>query len=187
MGIMMRIEPTPLSGAAEIRCTPIKDERGWFARFFCQDALFSLNGGRPIQQINSSLTLKRGSIRGLHFQYAPHAEDRVVRCISGRVFDVLVDLRRDSPTLGRWHGVILDAAEMNMVYIPRGFAHGFQSLEDHCQLLYLHTEFHAPEHEGGFRYDSPALGIQWPLAVADLSMRDRTLSCLEPSFEGLDL
>ena len=132
MGIMMTIEPTPLSGAAEIRCTPIKDERGWFARLFCQEELFSLNGGRPIQQINSSLTLKRGSIRGLHFQYPPHAEDKVVRCISGRVFDVMVDLRRDSPTLGRWHGVILDAAEMNMVYIPRGFAHGFQTLEDHC-------------------------------------------------------
>jgi dTDP-4-dehydrorhamnose 3,5-epimerase len=184
---MMTILPTPLSGAAEIQCSPIRDHRGWFSRFFCQKELYELNGGREIQQINSSFTIKCGSIRGLHFQYPPRVEDKIVRCVSGRVFDVMVDIRKGSPTLGQWHGVILDAAEMNMIYIPGGFAHGFQTMDENCQMLYLHTEFHAPECEGGFRYDSPMLNIPWPIKVTDLSERDKYLECLDSSFGGLKL
>ena len=187
MGSMLTVEHLPLSGAAEIHCSPIKDERGWFARYFCQETLSEINHGRPIQQVNSSFTKQRGTIRGLHFQNPPFAEDKIVRCILGSVYDVMLDLRWNSPTLGRWHGVVLDAEKMNMVYIPRGFAHGLQTLEDDCQVLYLHTEFHAPHSERGFRYDSPFLNIPWPLDVTHLSDRDKTLPLFESSFEGIKI
>lgn len=183
---MMHIEPLPLEGAAELRSVVRQDSRGWFARWFCQEELAALNGGRPLQQINSSFTAKKGAVRGLHFQFSPYTEDKLVRCLAGRVFDVMVDLRRGSKTYGQWLSVTLDAREMNMVYIPRGFTHGFQTLTENCQMLYLHTEFFAPEHQGGLRYDSPELGIAWPLPVTDISERDASLAPLDRSFEGLE-
>ena len=183
----MELIPLPLKGAAEIRTSCARDERGWFARVFCQRELYAVNGGREIQQINCSHTLKRGTVRGLHFQRPPHAEDKVVRCVMGQIFDVMVDLRRSSATFGKWHSVVLDAGEMNMLYVPRGFAHGFQALEDNCQILYLHTEFHAPDAEGGLRYDSPMLGIQWPIDVTHLSDRDREMPNFHPSSGGIEI
>ena len=183
---MMEMIPLPLAGAAEFRTKPVKDTRGWFARFFCQRELLEVNAGRPIQQVNCSHSTKRGTVRGLHLQTPPHSEDKAVRCIRGRVFDVIVDLRRGSPTFGKWHSVELDAVEMNMIYIPRGFAHGFQTLQDNCQLLYLHTEFHAPHAEGGFRYDSPSLGIDWPIPVTEISKRDHELPVCVPSAGGIE-
>ena len=182
----MRVRHLPLAGAAEIEAAPHQDHRGWFSRWFCAEALEPLLGGRPIVQINSSYTDKAGVIRGLHFQLPPAMEDRIVRCIAGRVFDVMVDLRKDSPTRGQWHAAALDAEEQNMVFIPRGFAHGFQTLAQGCQLLYLHSEFHSPDSEGGFRHDSPCLGINWPLAVTELSDRDKALPILAPDYEGID-
>jgi dTDP-4-dehydrorhamnose 3,5-epimerase len=182
---MISIEALPLEGAAEVRSKAARDARGWFARWFCQEELATLNGGRPLQQINSSFTARKGAIRGLHFQHAPRAEDKLVRCLAGRVFDVMVDLRRDSRTYGQWHGVVLDAREMNMVYIPRGFAHGFQTLTEDCQLLYLHTEFYAPEHQGGVHHASPALAIAWPLEMTELSVRDSSLAPFDSDFEAL--
>jgi dTDP-4-dehydrorhamnose 3,5-epimerase len=181
----MNVIALPLEGAAEITTAAAQDSRGWFARFFCQRELDAVNGGRAIQQVNCSHTERRGTIRGLHFQRAPHAEDKVVRCIAGRVFDVMVDLRPQSATYGAWHGVVLDAALRNMVYIPAGFAHGFQTLEDHCEVLYLHTQFHAPQSEAGFRHDSPALHITWPLPVTDLSERDAALPVFDPATAGV--
>ena len=183
----MKIDPLPLAGAAEIQCTPFQDQRGWFSRWFCQTELEGLNSGRPIQQINSSLTIKKGTVRGLHFQFYPKMEDKIVRCLRGRVYDVIVDLRHDSSTKGKWCSVTLDAKRQNMLYVPRGFAHGFQTLEENCQILYLHTESHAPDKEGGFRYNSPYLGIDWPLEAVDLSARDRELPILEPGFNGIDV
>lgn len=178
--------PLPLEGAAEFRATPHRDDRGFFCRWFCQRELDVVNAGRPIQQINCSHTTRKGTIRGLHFQLPPHAEDKVVRCIRGRLFDVIVDIRRASSTFGKWHGLVLDAGEMNMVYVPRGFAHGFQTLEDDCQILYLHTEFHAPGAEAGLRYDSPALNIAWPLEITEFSHRDRTLPLFDADYEGIE-
>ena len=183
----MEVHELPLAGAAEVRSTPLQDERGFFVRWFCRRELAGVNAERRIEQINCSYTRRKGSIRGLHFRIPPDAEDKMVRCIAGRVFDVIVDLRRDSPTFGCWHAVLLDCEEMNMVYVPRGFAHGFQTLEDDCRLLYLHTEFHAPDSEAGLRYDSPALGIEWPLTVTDLSQRDRELPAFDPESGGLEL
>lgn len=186
MGSMISITPLALAGAAELHSNAREDSRGWFARYFCQQELADLNGGRPIQQINSSFTAQKGAVRGLHFQYAPNAEDKLVRCLTGSVFDVMVDLRRDSATFGEWHGVVLDALEMNMVYIPRGFAHGFQTLTEDCQLLYLHTEFFAPDNQGGLHHASPELAIDWPLPVTELSDRDAALPHFDSSFVALD-
>jgi dTDP-4-dehydrorhamnose 3,5-epimerase len=186
VGFEMIVHELPLAGAAEIESPPHRDHRGWFTRWFCQRELEQLNDGRSIQQINSSFTRRAGAVRGLHFQYPPAMEDKLVRCIAGRVFDVMVDLRKDSPTRGKWHALVLDAEEQKMVYIPRGFAHGFQTLVDGCQILYLHTEFHAPDREGGFRYDSPCLGIEWPIPVTELSDRDRNLPPLSADFAGID-
>lgn len=183
----MQIIALPLAGAAEVKADPHRDARGWFSRFFCQDELASLNGGRTIQQVNASHTQARGTIRGLHHQLPPRAEDKAVRCIRGRVFDVMVDLRIGSATFGQWHATVLDASELNMVYIPRGFTHGFQTLEDDCELLYLHTEFHAPDAEAGYRFDSPSLGIKWPLAPTDLSQRDQGLPAFDPASGGMKL
>jgi len=182
----MEIHPLPLKGAAEITCAKHEDDRGWFARLFCQKELLSLNHNRQIQQVNSSFTKKMGTIRGLHYQSPPYAEDKIVRCISGRVFDVMVDLRKGSSTFGQYHSVLLDSAKMNMVYIPKGFAHGFQTLEDDCQMLYLHTEFYAPDYDRGIYYDSPNLDIKWPLEALDLSDKDKNLTHLDMSFEGIE-
>ncbi len=171
----MTISPLPLSGAAVVQSERLGDARGYFARAFCQAELWEWNRGRAIQQVNLSLTRTTGSIRGLHYQRPPKAEDKAIRCLRGRVFDVLVDLRRDSPTFLRWCSVELSAEALNMVYVPRGCAHGFQTLEPDCEMLYLHTEFYNPEHEAGVRYDDPVLAIDWPLAVTDISARDKAL------------
>ena len=183
----MKIEWLPLSGAALIETEPHKDQRGIFARLFCQNELVACHHNRSIEQINLSITHAQGVVRGLHYQYPPHAEDKIVRCLHGRVFDVMVDLRKGSTTYGRWHAVELDGEEMNMMYIPRGFAHGFQTLTDNCEMLYLHSQFYSSEHEGGIHYNSPALGIQWPLPVSDTSQRDEALLPFNQDFQGIEL
>jgi len=175
----MKIINKFLNNAAEILCTPHFDERGWFSRYFCQEELRELNEGKDIVQINSSFTKLTGTIRGLHFQNTPHQEDKFVRSICGKIYDVILDIREDSATYGQWHGVILDAEKMNMVYVPKGFAHGFQTLTPNCQILYLHTQYHNSEAENGFFYNSPDLGIKWPLGVTCLSNRDMGLPIFE--------
>ena len=171
----MKITNLSLKGAAEIHSSTLKDERGWFSRYFCQKELSLINGDKNIVQINSSFTKLTGTIRGLHLQHSPHEEDKIVRCIAGKIFDVMLDLRLESTTYGEWQSVILDAQKMNMVYIPKGFAHGFQTLEPNCEILYFHTQFHAPKAEGGCRYDSPELAIAWPLEITHVSEKDKNL------------
>ena len=171
----MNIINLPLKGAAEITSSTLKDERGWFARYFCRKELFAINGNKEILQINSSFTKLAGTIRGLHLQSAPYEEDKIVRCIKGKIFDVMLDVRLGSSTYGEWCSVILEAQKMNMVYIPKGFAHGFQTLEPNCEVLYLHTQFYVPDAEVGYRYDSPALNIDWPLEISEVSEKDRKL------------
>lgn len=171
----MKIINSKLSGAAEITSNPFHDHRGWFVRFFCQEEMLELNNNKNIVQINSSFTKKKGAIRGLHFQNTPFCEDKIVRCISGKIFDVILDLRDGSKTFGQWQSIVLDSKKMNMLYIPKGFAHGFQTLKSNCQILYLHTEFRHQKSEDGYRYDSSHLNIKWPLEVTDISNRDKNL------------
>ena len=167
----LTLRPQPLQGLFLIETAAFEDHRGAFARLFCAEELAAL-GMKPIVQINHSLTRAPGAVRGLHFQRPPRAEAKLVRCLRGRVLDVAVDLRAGSPTYLQWHAVELSAANRLAVFLPRGFAHGFQALEAGCELLYLHDQAYSPEFEGGLRFDDPALGIAWPLPVADLSARD---------------
>jgi len=183
----MKITPTPLHGALTVDTSGFQDDRGKFVRFFCSEELKDVLGKRIIKQINYSLTVKKGTIRGMHFQCPPKAETKLVRCTQGSVFDVVVDLRKGSETFRQWYGEILSGENMKMLYISEGFAHGFQALEQNCEMLYLHTEFYTPSSEGGIRYDDPAVGIQWPLKVSDVSDRDCNHSLLTSDFAGIDV
>lgn len=168
----MIIAPLPLAEALIVDAELFRDHRGVFSRFFCSRELASVMGTRQIVNVNYSSTSRKGSIRGLHFQRDPHQEMKLVRCIRGAVFDVIVDLRRASATFLQWHGETLSANNMRMMVVPEGFAHGFQTLEEESELLYLSTAFYDPGAEGGLRHDDPVLNIRWPLAVVDISGKD---------------
>ncbi|WP_419786131.1 dTDP-4-dehydrorhamnose 3,5-epimerase [Pseudodesulfovibrio sp.] len=183
----MRITPLPLSGCFLLESQPFTDHRGAFARLFCATELREAGLDTPLAQINFSHTVAPGAIRGMHFQYPPHAEVKIVRCLHGAVFDVAVDLRPGSPTFLNWHGEVLTPENLRAMYIPEGFAHGFQCLEPDSQLLYLHTANYAPDFEGGIRFDDPAVGIQWPLPPADLSERDRKHALIDDNFQGIQI
>jgi dTDP-4-dehydrorhamnose 3,5-epimerase len=171
----MRIQPTPIDGVKLIISEPFKDERGFFNRIFCQKELEIIKPNIVIAQANHSMTKTKGTIRGMHFQHPPHAEMKIVRCTKGSIFDVAVDLREDSPTFLRWHGEVLSAENMNALVIPEGCAHGFQSLEDDIEMVYMSTAPYCKEAESGIRYDEPKVGIKWPLAVTVLSEKDKSL------------
>lgn len=181
----MKLHATPLAGLFEVETAPVGDARGRFTRVFCDGELAAIRPGLHIAQANLSETARRGSVRGLHFQHAPAAEAKLVRCLRGRIFDVAVDLRRGSPTLLRWHGVELSADNQRQLFIPEGFAHGFQALEDGVELLYLHTAAWSPAHEAGLRHDDPRLGIAWPLPPDHLSPRDAGFPLLDENFAGV--
>lgn len=181
----MNVNASPIAGVVVVGSPRISDSRGEFQRLFCDRELACVLGVRRIVQINRSLTAQRASVRGMHFQHAPHREMKFVRCLRGRVWDVAVDLRAGSPTLLRWHAEELSAANGRMLVIPEGCAHGFQALEPDTELLYLHTAHYAPGSEGGFRHDDPRLGIAWPLPPTGLSPRDAALPLVSDDFTGL--
>ena len=180
----MKFSPLPFADAFVIQLEPYADERGMFTRLFCWDEVKQIRHHRQIVQINQSLTKKRGAVRGMHFQYPPKAEIKTVKCLRGSVFDVIIDLRNSSATLLNWHGELLSAKNQKMMYIPEGFAHGFQTLEENTELLYLHTEFYDPNYEGGIRFNDPVLNIAWPLKVTEISKKDQNYALLTKDFEG---
>lgn len=181
----MKFVPLPLQGAYCIELSPHRDERGEFTRLFCARELEEIGHTKKIVQINHSMNRTKGTIRGLHFQFPPSPEIKIVTCMSGRVFDVIVDIRKNSPTFLSWYGQELSQATRRMLYIPAGFAHGFQTLEESTELLYLHTEFFSSSNEGGLRYDDERVGIQWPLEATEVSARDRSLHKLTEEFKGI--
>lgn len=158
-----------------------EDERGYFARLWCEQELARHGLSTRIAQMNVQLSPRTGTLRGMHFQQAPHAEVKIVRCNRGRVFDVAVDLRPDSPTRHRWIGVELTAGDGRMLYVPKGCAHGYLTLEQDTEVMYIASEFYAPESARGVRYDDPALGIQWPEPPALVSPADRGWPPLQES------
>ncbi len=180
----MNIRQTPIAGLVVAESEPREDERGSFARLYCQDELREIVGSRQVVQINQSRTRKVGAVRGLHYQHSPHAEMKLVRCLRGKVWDVAVDLRAGSATFLEWHAEELSAGDSRMIVIPEGFAHGFQVLEEDSELLYLHTAPYVPSAEGGIRPTDPRLSIRWPAPVQDLSDRDRSHPLLTPDFTG---
>ncbi|ASY63462.1 dTDP-4-dehydrorhamnose 3,5-epimerase [Sinorhizobium sojae CCBAU 05684] len=169
----MKFGALPIAGAFLIDIEERKDERGFFARTFCVREFASQGLETVWVQMNTSLTKRKGSVRGMHFQRRPSAEAKLVRCVKGAVFDVIVDLRKGSPTYGHWHGVELTHENRTTIYIPTGCAHGFQTLEGDTELLYLHSAFYSPEHEAGLRFDDPDIAISWPLPITEISLKDR--------------
>lgn len=179
----MIFRPLELLGAFCIEPEPIIDSRGEFARVFCEEEHKKLGLQTNWTQWNLSRSSKVGTIRGLHFQKPPAAEAKLVRCTHGAIFDVIVDLRRESDTFAKWYGVRLDQENGSMMYVPAGFAHGFQSLTDNVEMLYFHSCNYSPKYETGIRWNDPQLDICWPLALTSISERDaqlKSLSDLEP-------
>jgi dTDP-4-dehydrorhamnose 3,5-epimerase len=168
---------TRLGGAFVIDPEQHADERGYFARTYCRRE-FEQHGLNPdVVQASLSYNASRGTLRGMHYQQPPHEEAKLIRCVRGALYDVAIDLRPDSPTCGQWTSVELTAEPgqpSRMFYIPAGFAHGFQTLEDHTEILYQMSAFYAPEAGRGLRWNDPAFAIEWPLAVSVISERDRT-------------
>jgi dTDP-4-dehydrorhamnose 3,5-epimerase len=183
----MNIHRTPLKGLMLIETSPIQDERGQFVRAFCETECTELRPNLHWTQINVSSTTQKGTVRGMHFQYPPAAEAKLIRCLRGRVFDVAVDLRAGSSTFLQWHGVELSEDSPMQFFIPEGFAHGFQALTDNAQLLYLHTSAWNRQHEGALRHDDPMLSVTWPLPVAQVSTKDRNTPLLDGNFTGIYL
>lgn len=181
----MIFSPTHLQGSYLVQLEPFMDERGWFARYFCKNEFEKIGHKKEWVQCNHSVTYKKGALRGMHFQVAPFKEIKMVRCIAGAVFDVIIDIRKNSETFLQWFGTELSAENKNMVYIPEGFAHGFQCLTSNCELIYHHTEFYQANAEGGIRYNDPLIKIEWPLPISEISSRDQSHVHLDENFKGI--
>jgi len=178
---------TPINDLYEIERKQIGDQRGFFSRLFCSTEFKEIGLTKPFLQVNHTMTQKKRTVRGMHFQYPPHMESKVVSCIKGEVFDVAVDIRRDSKTFLHWHSAVLSAKNLRSFYIPEGFAHGFQALTEDCQLLYHHSESYTPSSEGIINPLDLMLGINWPFEIGEISQRDGSQPMLDNSFKGLDV
>ena len=179
------IRSTPIVGLQLLQRRPIGDNRGYLERLFCSDELRAVIFGKTIVQVNHTLTAVRGTVRGMHYQHPPHAEVKLVSCLRGEVFDVAVDLRCNSPTFLRWHAEVLSANNHKTLVIPEGFAHGFQTLTEDCEMLYFHTSAYQHSVEAGLNVQDPAIAIQWPQAVVGLSPRDAAHPMLNEGFSGV--
>jgi dTDP-4-dehydrorhamnose 3,5-epimerase len=168
----MKFHPTALHDAQLIHLEPAYDNRGFFARTFCSREFAAHGLETNFPQHSVSLSGRKGTVRGMHYQREPHSEVKVVRCFKGAIWDVIVDIRPSSPTYRRWQGFELSAANRHGLYIPRGFAHGFQTLSDDAEVSYLISEPYHPDAASGIRYDDPSIGIEWPLAVTVTSEKD---------------
>jgi dTDP-4-dehydrorhamnose 3,5-epimerase len=183
----MKITPTSITGAFVVQADPKGDSRGSFTRLFCDRELKEITSGRSVVQINHSFTAKKGSIRGLHYQVPPSAEMKLVRCLKGRVWDVALDLRKGSPTFLQYFATELSPESHSMYVIPEGCAHGFQTLSDDCEMLYLHTAHYDPKLEAAIKWNDPLVNIQWPLPPSDISNRDQSHPLLTKTFSGIEL
>ena len=187
MSSRFNIIDTSLQGLRIIERKPIGDERGYIERMFCEDEFNGFLLDKKISQVNQTFTSKRGTVRGMHFQYSPHAETKVVSCFEGEIFDVAVDLRPKSSTYLQWYGEILSSDNHKSFVIPEGFAHGYQTLSDNCKMLYLHTAPYNQGAEGGVRATDLKLKIDWPLPLAEISERDMSHPLIDDTFLGIDI
>jgi dTDP-4-dehydrorhamnose 3,5-epimerase len=170
---------SPLPGAFLVDLELLTDERGFFARAYCPDEFAAQGLGTPLRQCSVSYNARRGTLRGLHYQAAPHEEHKLVRCTAGAIFDVIVDIGPHSPHYRQWFGTELSAQNRRAVFIPPGFAHGFVTLSDDAEVYYMISVPHSPQHARGFRWSDPAFGIQWPVAPRVISARDAACPLLE--------
>ena len=169
----MIFTPTELAGAFIVQLEPKEDARGFFARVYCEREFEAQGLPRMSAQANVSMTRRAGTVRGMHYQRRPHEEDKLVRCLRGAFWDVIVDIRPESPTYCRWLGVELSDSNGLMLLVPKGFAHGFITMCDDVVASYMMSEFHEPDAECGARYDDPAFAIQWPVPITEISEKDR--------------
>ena len=181
----MTFTETVLKGSYVIELDTFTDDRGWFARTYCKNEFSTIGHTSEWVQMNHSFTKQQGAIRGMHYQLPPFSEIKMVRCIAGAVFDVIIDLRKGSPTFLKWFGTELSAENKKMLYIPEGFAHGFQTLRNDCELIYHHSQFYTPGAEGGIKFNDPKINISWPLPVTNISERDNQHPLLDENFKGL--
>lgn len=182
----MKFERTPIEGLYIAQTKKLADERGSFMRLHCEDSLKKELGiNFDIKQINFSHSVKRGTVRGLHFQNTPALESKVVRCIQGKIFDVAVDLREGSKTFLKYFFIELSDENDLALIIPAGCAHGFQALTDDCKMIYLHNASYDPQHESGIPYNDRKINIAWPLPAINVSERDRSLKMIDESFKGI--
>jgi len=168
----MIFRETTLKGAFVIEMEKFEDERGFFARAWCQREVEANGLISRVTQTNISFNKKRGTLRGMHYQVAPYEQVKLVRCTAGAIYDVIIDMRLDSPTYRKWTGVELTAENYTMLYVPENFAHGFQTLENNTEATYQVSQFYSPESERGFRYDDPVFQVEWPLPVEVISEKD---------------
>jgi dTDP-4-dehydrorhamnose 3,5-epimerase len=181
----MKFINTNFEGLWVIETESKSDGRGFLTRLFCKNEFDKINFHKEFVQENLTLTKAKGTFRGLHYQVSPHSEAKLVRCISGKVHDVVIDLRKNSKTFLKSYALGLDSSKLNMILIPEGFAHGFQTLTDNCMMLYLHSNFYNASFERGIRFDDRAINIELPLSVTDISERDKNHPLIQKEFEGI--
>jgi dTDP-4-dehydrorhamnose 3,5-epimerase len=177
----VKFTETKLKGAYIIDIERLEDERGFFARAWCQKEFHDHGLNSKLVQCSISYNTKKGTLRGMHYQTKPHEECKLIRCTSGSIYDVIVDIRKDSLTYGQYINVVLSSENRKMLFVPEGFAHGFLTLVDSTEIFYQMSEFFAPEHARGFRWNDPAFGIKWPNDVQVISERDRNM----PNFSSI--
>lgn len=176
----MKFSKTPLEGVHIIDLEPREDSRGFLGRMFCEREFGQAGLESRFVQMNNSLSRRRGTLRGLHYQTPPHAEVKLLRVVRGAIFNAVVDIRRGSPTFAHWFGARLDDSNRSMMYTPRGFAHGFLSLTDDAEVIYMTSAAYMPGSEGGVRFDDPRVGIDWPIPPTEVTDKDRAWPDLTP-------
>lgn len=181
------VRPTPLDGLLVLERHPAGDGRGYLERLYCAAELAPWLGNRAIVQVNRTLTASRGTVRGMHYQRPPHAELKIISCLRGQVYDVVLDVRSGSPTFLQWHAEQLSGDRHTSLIIPEGMAHGFQTLSSGCEMLYFHTSAYAPQAEGALNVHDPRLGIDWPEKVTAISDRDRSHPLIDSGFGGVSI
>jgi dTDP-4-dehydrorhamnose 3,5-epimerase len=177
---------TEIDGLMVVQRKSIEDSRGFLSRFFCTETFKEIGFDKSVSQINHTLTHKAGAVRGMHYQNPPHAEIKLVSCLRGEIFDVAVDLRKGSPTYLHWHGEVLSSNNQRSLLIPEGFAHGFQTLSENCELLYLHSAPYVKDAERALNAMDPTLLVEWPMPVSEMSERDRSHPMIDNNFKGID-
>jgi dTDP-4-dehydrorhamnose 3,5-epimerase len=182
----LQFRATPIHRALLVDPERQPDERGFFARLFCERAFADAGLETRFVQIGNSVTEQRGTLRGMHYQLPPAAEVKMVRCLRGALFDVVIDLRPDSPSFGQWFGATLTAESRTMMYVPKGCAHGFVTLQDDTEALYLISAFHASTEERGLRFDDPRFVVEWPIEPVAMSAKDRDWPDFDPAFHGTE-
>jgi dTDP-4-dehydrorhamnose 3,5-epimerase len=178
----MKFKETPLKDSYVIELEPHTDIRGYFERLFCRKELMTIGFSKEIVQVNLSFSKKKGTLRGMHYQLPPYTETRIIKCIRGSVFDVAVDIRKNSPTFLKCFGLELTRENNRMLFIPEGFAHGFQTLKSNTELIYFHTGYYNSGSEAALNYEDPLLDLKFPLNVTEISLRDKSHSFLSDPY-----